>query len=170
MIMCPTGGVRGFLCRNLQILFLCSQPTVCHSLLPLLPNHSSQWATFSLESSLLILLLLVLVFPEKLVFALGFNLINFYPWEDISCFILLLGLPLEIPGHSWRACVGPTTSQDQKSHLETYVAEAFPHLSVPREMECTEGSHFLLGQGFFLLLRPPDVKGKLSRGAALSSL
>lgn len=102
----------------------CSLSPAC-SLPPFLPNHSSQWAAFSLESSLLIFLLLVLVFPEKIVFALDFNLINFYPREDISRFILLLGLPLEISGHSWRACVGPTASQAQKSHLETYVAEAF---------------------------------------------
>lgn len=74
---------------------------------------------------MLILFLLVLVFSEKIVFALGFNLINFYPWEDASRLILLLGLPLEIPGHSWRACVGPTVSQAQKSHLDMYVAEAF---------------------------------------------
>lgn len=67
----------------------------------------------------------MLVFSEKIVFALGFNLINFYPWEDASRLILLLGLPLEIPGHSWRACVGPTVSQAQKSHLDMYVAEAF---------------------------------------------
>lgn len=67
----------------------------------------------------------MLVFSEKIVFALGFNLINFYPWEDASRLLLLLGLPLEIPGHSWRACVGPTMSQAQKSHLEMYVAGAF---------------------------------------------
>lgn len=111
----------------------CSLSLAC-SLPPFLPNHSSQWAAFSLESSLLIFLLLMLVFPEKIVFALDFNLINFYPWEDISCFILLLGLPLEISGHSWRACVGPTASQAQKSHLETYVAEVFPLLLWLMEM------------------------------------
>lgn len=66
-----------------------------------------------------------------MVFELGFNPINLYLWEGVSCLILLFSLPLEITGHSWRACVGPTMSQAQKSHLEMDEAEAFPDLPVP---------------------------------------
>lgn len=97
--------------ERVRCSLFCFQPIVCCGLPLFLPNHPWQRAKCSWESSLLILLLLVLVFPEKAVFSLGFNPINFYPWEDISCLLLLFGLPLKIPGHSWRTCVGPTMSQ-----------------------------------------------------------
>lgn len=102
-------GVTRFLCRKHELfLVLCSQPIVFYSLPLLLPKQELKWATFSLESSLLIFLLLVMVFPEKIVFALDFDLINFYPWEGVSRLILLLCLPLEIPRQLESLCGPPT--------------------------------------------------------------
>lgn len=82
--------------------FLFFVPSLWSRLLTSLPRHSWLWPSFSLDPSLLIVFLLVLLFPKKTVFALDFNPINFYPWEDASHLILLIGLPLEVPRHSWR--------------------------------------------------------------------
>lgn len=53
--------------------------------------------------------------------------------------------------------MGPTASQAQKSHLETYVA-GLPLLPA---MEMHSRIPLPAGIWFLLLLRPPGVKGKL---------
>lgn len=68
-----------------------------HSLPPFLLKHGDG-LNFLWGHLYFIFLLLELVFPEKIVFALGLNLINVYPWEDVSGLILLLGLPRDTAG------------------------------------------------------------------------
>lgn len=149
---------------------LCFQPLVCRGLPLFLPNHPSQRAKCSRESSFLTLLLLVLVFPEKAVFSLGFNPINFYPWEDVSCLLLLFGLPLDIAGHSWRACVGPTNEPSHYPICQCIWQKPSLSSQFPGEWKRTNGSYFLLGCGVFLPLWPAGVKGKLSHRVVLSAL
>lgn len=79
------------------ILSLVSTP-----LLPFPSGHSWKSPSFSLDSSVLILSSLVLLFPKKTMLALDFNPINLYPWKDVSHLNLLVGLLLEVPRHSWR--------------------------------------------------------------------
>lgn len=146
-------GVTCLLCRKHEMfLVLCSQPIVFYSLPLLLPKQELKWATFSLEPSLLVFLLLVMVLPEKIVFALGFNLINVYPWEDVSCLILLLCLPLEIPRQLESLC-GPHHLLTPETPSGNACGKSLPSSpSFPSKWKCTSGSAFLRGCGVFLLL------------------
>lgn len=115
-----------------------------------LPSFQLQWATFSLEYFLLILLLLVGISREN------FNPPNFYPWEGISCF------SLEISGCSWRACVGPPQAKSRNPIWKCMWQKTSLSFEFPGRWECSDGLHFLLGCGVFLFFWPASINGKLS--------
>lgn len=153
-MMMVSWGVTRFLCgKHEMFLVLRSQPIVFYSVPLLLPKQELKWATFSLESASLIFLLLAMVFPEKIVFALGFNLINFYPWEGVARLILLLCLPLEIPRQLESLCGPPTHMLNPETPSGNACGKSLPSSpSFPSKWKCTSGSPFLRGCGVFFLL------------------